>query len=61
MITGVTDQDYLPTLLIDDKKIAKEFMRYFEHLWEGGAHGGIELKAPKVAKALAAHLAQQIN
>ncbi|UOF01340.1 phospholipase D-like domain-containing protein [Bdellovibrio reynosensis] len=33
-------------LLIKDKSVAKEFMRYFEHLWEGGGHGGIDLKEP---------------
>lgn len=36
-------------LLIDDKKIAKEFTRYFDHLWNGGGHGGIKLKLPLLA------------
>jgi phosphatidylserine/phosphatidylglycerophosphate/cardiolipin synthase-like enzyme len=36
-------------LLIDDKKIAAEFMRYFEHLWSGGHHGEIELSEPMLA------------
>lgn len=36
-------------LLIKDKKVAKEFTRYFEHLWNGGGHGGIKLKAPMLA------------
>lgn len=36
-------------LLIDDRKVAKEFSRYFEHLWEGGGHGGIKLKRPFLA------------
>lgn len=33
-------------LLIDDKKITKEFSKYFEHLWDGGVHGEIKLKKP---------------
>ena len=36
-------------LLIDDKKITKEFSKYFEHLWEGGDHGEIKLKKPFLA------------
>lgn len=36
-------------LIIKDKKIAKEFNRYFDHLWKGGKHGTIKLKAPLLA------------
>ena len=36
-------------LLIDDRKIAAEFTRYFEHLWNGGGHGGLELGGPLLA------------
>jgi phosphatidylserine/phosphatidylglycerophosphate/cardiolipin synthase-like enzyme len=36
-------------LLFDDKKMTKEFSKYFEHLWEGGVHGEIKLKKPFLA------------
>lgn len=36
-------------LLIDDEQVAAQFTRYFEHLWKGGRHGGIKLKAPLLA------------
>lgn len=36
-------------LLIKDKKGVNEFQRYFEHLWEGGHHGEIELDPPMFA------------
>lgn len=36
-------------LFIDDPVIAKEFNRYFNHLWKGGKHGGIKLKPPLLA------------
>lgn len=38
-------------LLIDDRKIAAEFTRYFEHLWKGGGHGGLALGGPLLADA----------
>ncbi len=36
-------------LLIEDTAIAKEFTRYFNHLWKGGGHGGVRLKLPMLA------------
>lgn len=36
-------------LLIEDKKLSSEFLRYFEHLWSGGHHGEIHLKGPWLA------------
>jgi phosphatidylserine/phosphatidylglycerophosphate/cardiolipin synthase-like enzyme len=36
-------------LLIDDRKVAAQFTRYFEHLWSGGGHGGLELGGPLLA------------
>lgn len=36
-------------LCIDDVKMAKEFTRYFNHLWKGGEHGGIVLRPPFLA------------
>jgi hypothetical protein len=51
--TNLTNQSIMKNheanLLIDDRKIAHEFKRYFEHLWHGGQHGEIELKAPLLA------------
>lgn len=38
-------------LLIDHRKTAAEFTRYFEHLWSGGGHGGLELGGPLLADA----------
>lgn len=36
-------------LLIDDREVAAQFTRYFEHLWNGGGHGGLELGGPLLA------------
>lgn len=36
-------------LLIDDKKMAKGFLEYFNFHWEGGTHGGIKLAPPFLA------------
>ena len=36
-------------VLIEDKTISKEFLRYFRYLWKGGKHGGIKLKLPFLA------------
>lgn len=51
--TNLTNQsmrkNYEANLLIDDKKAAAEFIRYFNHHWEGGGHGGIKLKLPFLA------------
>jgi phosphatidylserine/phosphatidylglycerophosphate/cardiolipin synthase-like enzyme len=51
--TNLTNQsikkNHEANLLIDDRKATKEFQRYFEHLWNGGGHGGIELKKPFLA------------
>lgn len=51
--TNLTNQSIMKNneanLLIRDAKMAKEFMRYFEHLWEGGHHGEITLKEPFLA------------
>jgi phosphatidylserine/phosphatidylglycerophosphate/cardiolipin synthase-like enzyme len=51
--TNLTNQSIMKNneanLLIRDAKMAKEFMRYFDHLWEGGHHGGIALKPPFLA------------
>lgn len=33
-------------LLLDDKKASGEFGKYFEHLWNGGGHGGVKLRKP---------------
>jgi len=38
-------------VLIDDRKITAQFTRYFEHLWNGGGHGGLELGGPLLADA----------
>lgn len=51
--TNLTNQsimkNYEANLLIEDAKIAKEFLRYFDYHWEGGGHGGITLKEPFLA------------
>lgn len=51
--TNLTNQSLVKNneanLLLDDKKAAKEFTRYFDHLWEGGKHGEITLSAPLLA------------
>jgi hypothetical protein len=36
-------------LFFDDAKLANGFMQYFEHLWNGGVHGGITLSDPYYA------------
>lgn len=51
--TNLTNQSLMKNheanLFIDQKKIASEFTRYFDHLWSGGKHGGIELSPPLLA------------
>lgn len=51
--TNLTHQSLIKNdetnLLIKDNTIAKEFMRYFDHLWDGGTHGEIRLKSPMLA------------
>ncbi|HXH75325.1 MAG TPA: phospholipase D-like domain-containing protein [Bacteriovoracaceae bacterium] len=51
--TNLTNQSLLKNneanLLIDDKKMADGFLAYFDHLWNGGGHGEIELPAPFLA------------
>ncbi|WP_408095706.1 phospholipase D-like domain-containing protein [Peredibacter sp. HCB2-198] len=51
--TNLTNQSIMKNneanLLIDDAKMAKEFGRYFNHLWNGGEHGGIVLRPPFLA------------
>lgn len=48
--TNLTQQSILKNneanLLIDDKKLAKGFLKYFDHLWEGGLHGEVDLPSP---------------
>lgn len=51
--TNLTNQSIIKNreanLFTDDKQTAVEFMRYFEHLWNGGQHGGIHLNEPMFA------------
>lgn len=51
--TNLTHQSIMKNheanLLLDNRKIAKEFLRYFDHHWNGGGHGGIKLKLPFLA------------
>lgn len=51
--TNLTNQSLMKNheanLLIDNRKIAHEFTRYFEHLWHGGKHSEINLKPPMLA------------
>lgn len=51
--TNLTNQSILKNheanLLIDDQDVAHEFKRYFEHLWNGGGHGEIDLRPPLLA------------
>lgn len=51
--TNLTGQSILrnpeANLIFTDKVAVREFMRYFEHLWEGGTHGSIKLKPPMFA------------
>jgi phosphatidylserine/phosphatidylglycerophosphate/cardiolipin synthase-like enzyme len=50
--TNLTNQSIMKNneanLLIDDKKAAKVFLKYFDHLWRGGKHGGVKLLSPFV-------------
>lgn len=36
-------------LLFEEPKVAKGFETYFEHLWQGGGHGGVDLPSPLIA------------
>jgi phosphatidylserine/phosphatidylglycerophosphate/cardiolipin synthase-like enzyme len=51
--TNLTHQSLMKNfeanVLVEDKKCAFEFTRYFEHLWEGGKHGEIDLRPPLLA------------
>ena len=51
--SNLTDQsltkNFETNLLIDHPATAKQFTRYFDHSWEGGAHGEIRLKPPLIA------------
>lgn len=51
--TNLTNQSIMKNheanLLIDNPKIAQEFTRYTDHLWNGGKHGGITLNPPFAA------------
>jgi phosphatidylserine/phosphatidylglycerophosphate/cardiolipin synthase-like enzyme len=51
--TNLTNQslrkNHETNILIGRKEVTTQFMRYFEHLWNGGQHGGIELKPPMYA------------
>lgn len=48
--TNLTQQSILKNneanLLINDRKLSKGFMLYFEHLWKGGKQGQISLPPP---------------
>jgi phosphatidylserine/phosphatidylglycerophosphate/cardiolipin synthase-like enzyme len=48
--TNLTNQsiakNHEANVLLDDKLLAKEFLKYFEHLWKGGKHGKIKLDPP---------------
>ena len=51
--TNLTNQSILKNnetnLFFEEPKVAEGFNDYFEHLWSGGKHGGIQLKAPMIA------------
>lgn len=51
--TNLTQQSIMKNneanLLIEEKKNTLGFRKYFEHLWEGGHHGGIKLPKPYLA------------
>ena len=51
--TNLTAQSLLrnneTNVLVDDAAVAKEFARYFTHLWKGGGHGGCRLRQPLFA------------
>jgi phosphatidylserine/phosphatidylglycerophosphate/cardiolipin synthase-like enzyme len=51
--TNLTNQSIMKNheanLLIDDKRAAAQFTRYFEHHWKGGGHGEIDLEEPFLA------------
>lgn len=48
--TNLTNQSIMKNheanLLIDDIEMTKGFTEYFDHLWNGGEHGGITLNEP---------------
>jgi phosphatidylserine/phosphatidylglycerophosphate/cardiolipin synthase-like enzyme len=51
--TNLTHQSLIKNneanLIFDDVKVAQGFAEYFEHLWQGGKHGGVTLTPPLVA------------
>lgn len=51
--TNLTNQsilkNYETNLLFDEPSVTEGFEKYFEHLWKGGKHGGVRLKAPMYA------------
>ncbi|MES3038248.1 MAG: phospholipase D-like domain-containing protein [Bdellovibrionota bacterium] len=51
--TNLTHQSILKNneanLFLDNKVVATEFTKYFNHLWLGGTHGGVELNLPMIA------------
>ncbi len=53
--TNLTNQSIMKNnetnLLMNEPKITKEFLAYFEHLWSGGKHGEIKLSLPLLADA----------
>ncbi len=51
--TNLTNQSIMKNneanLLLDDEEVARQFRKYFDHLWKGGGHGGVELAPPLLA------------
>lgn len=51
--TNLTNQslrkNHETNVLVDRPEVTEGFMQYFEHLWEGGRHGGVTLKPPMFA------------
>lgn len=51
--TNLTHQSILKNnetnLFLDDPDVAEGFAVYFEHLWGGGKHGGVQLPPPLIA------------
>ena len=51
--TNLTNQsinkNFETNLFTDEPAAVTEFGRYFDHLWEGGRHGGVKLKKPLYA------------
>ncbi|KYG63902.1 hypothetical protein AZI86_13880 [Bdellovibrio bacteriovorus] len=51
--TNLTNQslrkNHETNILADNTQIATGFLQYFEHLWRGGKHGGIQLDPPMYA------------